>query len=164
MKILKKLTAAVCAVAAAAACAVSAMAEYPILIGDLYIEGGTGGVELTDTEVKVTGTVQGAQKMITGTYAFEGEELELEFWQAEGATLSCDVMLETEGVDVFAYMPGFAFGYAWVEPANSTPLVAGEWVTVTETMDHFYQAFKDSAPSRVLIQVRNNSETDWISP
>lgn len=156
-KTMRRIAAGACAVFAAAAMAVTAFAEIAFPFTSCFLEGDYS--DLSDSQVTITRTVGSVNNLITITHTLEGEELDLEFWNVEGGTVSCEVYLETDA-DVYVYMPAFANGWDWINPSTQVALVKGEWVTVSEPMQHFYDGFKKSAPYSILVQVRSTGNTE----
>ena len=157
---IKKLATAVVGVLAAIAINVSAFAAdyvFPFNNAQIcYIEG-VSSKDASETEAVLTGKVDSAQKFITATVILLDERADAEFWNSSDVTVSCEVMLETEGADVYAYMPGFDSGWGWIDPSKSTSLKTGEWITIKESGSHFYKAFSKNGANRVLVQIRGNS-------
>lgn len=162
--VMKKIMTRIAAFAAAAVTAVfaaaSAAADFTVPFNDAnlcFIEG-TSSKELTENEAKFTGNVDSTNKFITTSAVLSDELTDAEFWNDPNVTVSCEIMLETEGVDCYAYMPGFDTNYNWIDPSKSITLKTGEWITLSETGTHFYQGFKDNGPFRVLVQVRGTEK------
>lgn len=83
-----------------------------------------------------------------------------EFWSNPDVKVSIDVKLETEGADVIGYIVGFDSKWTLINPSEFTTLRSGEWITLTETGEHFYEYFKDSTPGLLLFQARSNWGAD----
>jgi hypothetical protein len=162
-RIVKKMISAAAAVIAAAAMAVCAFADYTYsfddseLIGELKSDSyEINGDEPTEiTMEKELGDGESDDGM-TIRFALFNEFLDPEFWNNPDVSVSVDVKLETEGADVIGYIPGFDIKWTWINPSDFTSLVYGEWVTITETGSHFYDAFKTNDPNQLLFQVRSN--------
>lgn len=84
------------------------------------------------------------------------EFIDAEFWNDPNVTVSVDVRLDTEGADVIGYIIGFDSKWTWINPSDFTTLKYNEWVTITETGEHFYQYFQKNEPLRLLFQTRSN--------
>ncbi len=84
------------------------------------------------------------------------EYIDVEFWNDPNVTVSVDVRLDTEGADVIGYIIGFDSKWTWINPSNFTTLKYNEWVTITESGEHFYQYFQKNEPLRLLFQTRLN--------
>ena len=155
-KLIKKIFAAAVCAALTAAMAVTAFADVELDMKQCYVEGDTDGVyDRTATEITAEGKVDFEETFITATYQFTGElKKNAELWNSSSATVSAEVRLETEGVSVFACMPGFAKGWKWIDPSDKPELKYNEWVTVSEPLDHFYPAYSSDGVDRVLLQIR----------
>lgn len=88
------------------------------------------------------------------------EYLDSETWNSDDLTVSVEVKLETQGVDVIGCMPAFNSEWTWINPSEYVPLVYNEWVTVSEKGSHFYTDFAKAEPSDILFQVRTNWGVD----
>lgn len=84
------------------------------------------------------------------------EYIDAEFWNDPNVTVSVDVRLDTEGADVIGYIIGFDSKWTWINPSKFTKLKYNDWVTITETGEHFYHYFQKNEPLRLLFQTRSN--------
>ncbi len=84
------------------------------------------------------------------------EYINAEFWNDPNVTVSVDVRLDTEGADVIGYIIGFDSKWTWINPSKFTKLKYNDWVTITETGEHFYHYFQKNEPLRLLFQTRSN--------
>lgn len=84
------------------------------------------------------------------------EYIDAEFWNDPNVKVSVDVRLDTEGADVMGYIIGFDSKWTWINPSDFTTLKYNEWVTITETGEHFYQYFQKNEPLKLLFQTRSN--------
>ncbi len=100
------------------------------------------------------------EKYFSMRFRMFNEYLDAETWNSDDLTVSVEVKLETEGVNVIGCMPGFNSKWSWINPSEYTPLVYNEWVTISETGSHFYKDFSLAAPGDILLQVRTN----WGEP
>lgn len=161
----RKAAALVCAAAICSVCAVSAFADY---VFDLTDKQRTDEIiadekNIDGTQAKLTidfGTDDTSKVMMSTRYVLFDNYLDAEFWNDPDVTVSIDVKLETEGADVIAFLPGFDGNWSWIDPSKYTTLTYGEWVTVTESGQHFYEGFKKNGPNRILLQIRSQ----WGKP
>ncbi len=155
-KLIKRIFAAAVCAALTSVMAVTAAADVELDMKQCYVEGDADGVyDRTATEITAEGKVDFEETFITATYQFTGElKKNVELWNSSGATVSAEVLLQTEGVSVFACMPGFAKGWKWIDPSDKPELKYNEWVTVSEPLDHFYPAYSADGVDRVLLQIR----------
>lgn len=100
------------------------------------------------------------EKYFSMRFRMFNEYLDAETWNSDDLTVSVEVKLETEGVNVIGCMPGFNSKWSWINPSEYTTLVYNEWVTISETGSHFYKDFSLAAPGDILLQVRTN----WGEP
>lgn len=159
----RKMRKAICGIAAIvtmAAVSVTASADYIYDFNntDLCDEIKAAEYEIYGTEGRFTATLGDSteEKYISLRFKLFNEYLDQEFWESPDAKVSVDVKLETAGKDVIACIPGFNNKWGWVNPSDYTPLVSGEWVTVTETASHFHEEFAKGEPAYLLFQVRTN--------
>ena len=162
---LRRAVAAVCAAAVCSVCAVSAFADHTFDLTDKEqtdeILADTKTVDGTQAQLTMDfGTDEESKKMISVRYVLFGEYLDAEFWNDPGVSVSIDVKLETEGANVIGYMPGFDTDWDWINPTEYTTLKYGEWTTITESGQHFYERFKDKGVNRILFQLRSQ----WGEP
>lgn len=162
---LRRAVAAVCAAAVCSVCAVSAFADHTFDLTDKEqtdeILADTKTVDGTQAELTMDlGTDEESKKMISVRYVLFGEYLDTEFWNDPNVSVSIDVKLETEGANVIGYMPGFDTNWGWINPTEYTTLKYGEWTTITESGQHFYEGFKDNGVNRILFQLRSQ----WGEP
>lgn len=163
--LLRRAAAAVCAAAICSVCAVSAFADHTFDLGD---KGQTDEIladakTVDGTQAQLTmdfGTDADSKKMISIRYVLFGDYLEAEFWNDPNVSVSIDVKLETEGANVIGYMPGFDTTWGWINPTEYTTLKYGEWTTITESGQHFYEGFKKNGANRILFQLRSQ----WGEP
>lgn len=161
----RRAAAAVCAAAVFSACAVNALADHTYDLADKgqtdEILADTKTVDGTQAQLTMDlGTEVDGNKMISARYVLFGDYLNAEFWNDPSVSVSIDVKLETEGANVMGFMPAFDGSWKWVNPTDYTTLVYGEWVTITESGEHFYAGFKDNGPNRILFQLRSQ----WGEP
>lgn len=161
MALLKKIAAAAVSAALCAALSVGAFADYTYSLDDstLVSDVLSDAKEINGTE----GTfekfdLQSAEEddAISMRFSVFNEYLEKTFWDAPDIVVSVDVMLETEGVDVMAFIAGFDRSWKWINPSTYYTLVPGEWVTVSETGAHFQEVWRDRGPNQFMFQVRAN--------
>ncbi len=162
---LRRAVAAVCAAAVCSVCAVSTFADHTFDLTDKEqtdeILADTKTVDGTQAQLTMDfGTDEESKKMISVRYVLFGEYLDAEFWNDPGVSVSIDVKLETEGANVIGYMPGFDTNWDWISPTEYTTLKYGEWTTITESGQHFYERFKDNGVNRILFQLRSQ----WGEP
>ena len=163
--LLRRAAAAVCAAAICSVCAVSAFADHTFDLGD---KGQTDEIladakTVDGTQAQLTmdfGTDADSKKMISVRYVLFGEYLDTEFWNDPNVSVSIDVKLETEGANVMGYIPGFDTNWIWINPTEYTTLKYGEWMTITESGQHFYEGFKKNGANRILFQLRSQ----WGEP
>lgn len=163
-KLLRGIAAVISAAAVGISLAVGAFADYVYDFGDSRIvdEIRADSKELNGTEAKFTMDLgsSDSEDGISVRFALFNEYLDAEFWNDPNVKVSVDVKLETEGADVIGYIPAFDNKWTWINPTEFTTLKYGEWVTITETGEHFYEGFKDNGPNRFCFQVRTN----WGAP
>ncbi len=155
-KIFKKICAAVLCAAVAGVMSVTAAADIVFDMSTLYVEGDKDGVVTSSTtEMTAEGDISDIV-YITATYQLPRELRTNEFWDNPNGTVSVEVRLETEGADVFACIPAFASTWLWVNPSSTPTLKYNEWITITESMQHFHEGFVVKRPDKLLLQVRGN--------
>lgn len=163
-KLLRGIAAVISAAAVGISLAVGAFADYVYDFGDSRIvdEIRADSKELNGTEAKFTMDLgsSDSEDGISVRFALFNEYLDAEFWNDPNVKVSVDVKLETEGADVIGYIPAFDNKWTWINPTEFTTLKYGEWMTITETGEHFYEGFKDNGPNRFCFQVRTN----WGAP
>ncbi len=163
-KILNGIIAAVAAAVVSASLAVGAFADYIYDLSDSRIvdEIRADSKEIDGTEAKLTMDLgpSDSEDGISIRFALFNEYLDAEYWNDPNVTVSVDVKLETEGADVIGYIPAFDNKWNWINPTDFTTLRYGEWITISETGEHFYEGFKDNGPNRFCFQVRTN----WGAP
>ena len=163
-KLLNSIIAAAAAAVVGASLAVGAFADYVYSFDDTrvvdQIEADTK--EINGTEMKLTMDLgpSDSEDGISIRFALFNEYLEADYWNNPDVKVSVDVKLETEGVDVIGYIPAFDNKWNWINPSDFTTLPYGEWITITETGEHFYEGFKDNGPNRFCFQVRTNWGAD----
>lgn len=165
---MKKLFNSIIAAAAAAvvsiSLAVGASADYVYSFDDDRVvdEIKADSKEINGTVMTLTKDLgpSDSEDGISVRFALFNEYLEADYWNNPDVKVSVDVKLETEGADVIGYIPGFDNKWKWVNPSDFTTLPYGEWITITETGEHFYEGFKDNGPNRFCFQVRTN----WGAP
>lgn len=163
-KLINRFFAIVSAACVCAAVATAASADYVYSLDDTRVvdEIKADSTEINDTEITLTKDLgpSDAEDGISIRFALFNEYLEADYWNNPDVRVSVDVKLETEGADVIGYIPGFDNKWKWVNPSEFTVLPYGEWITITETGEHFYEGFKDNGPNRFCFQVRTN----WGAP
>ncbi|MGN1120255.1 MAG: hypothetical protein ACI4Q4_07840 [Oscillospiraceae bacterium] len=161
MKLLKKIAALAASAVIFAAASVSAFADYTYsledntLVSDLQYD----EAEINGTEgVFVKSDLQAAETddAISIRFSVFNEYLETAFWDDPNIVVSVDVMLETEGVDVMAFIAGFDRAWKWINPSTYYTLTPNEWVTVSETGAHFQEVWSERGPNQFMFQVRSN--------
>ena len=163
MKIVSRLAAAAAAVVVSAVMAVSAAADYTFSFDDSVRvdEIKADSYEIDGTQATLTATLPDSSddtQMISVRVVMFDEFCDPSFWNNPDITVSIEVKLETEGVDVIGFIPAFLDDgkWTWVNPSEFTTLVYDEWVTISETGTHFYDAASDCGPNRMCFQVRTN--------
>lgn len=164
-RLFRKAAALVCAAAICSACAVSAFADYVFDLTDKQrtdeIIADEKNIDGTQAQLTIDfGTADTREVMMSARCVLFDNYLDAEFWNDPNVSVSIDVKLETEGADVIAFLPGFDGEWSWIDPSKYITLKYGEWVTVTESGQHFYEGFKKNGPNRILFQVRSQ----WGKP
>ncbi len=159
----KRLKRVVCAAAAAvvmAAVSVTAAADHTYqLDGDgLCDEILASSQEINGTEgtFETSFSSENRDNYVSLRFKLFNEFLDPEFWNDDSVTVSVEVKLETEGVDIIGCIPAFNAKWNWIDPSGYTNLKYGEWVTVSEKGTHFYPDFSSGDPGYLLFQARNN--------
>lgn len=161
MRKLTRIVSAVLAAVTAAVLCVSAYAEeFVYNFDDSTLEDGIEAdtYDINGTEItleKSLGAGETDPGMSVRCVLFN-EYIDPEFWNDPEVTVSIDVRLDTEGVNVIGYIIGFDSKWTWINPSDFTVLKYNEWITITETGAHFYEYFKSDVPNRLLFQARSN--------
>lgn len=161
MKLIRKIVSAVAAVVCFAAMAVTSFADYTYSLddkqlvseiqADSYVINGTEGT-YEKNNLKAAET----DDAISMRLAVFNDYLSKTWWDSDDVTVSVDVKLETEGVDVMGFIAGFDRSWKWINPSNYVPLEYGKWVTVSETGKHFQEIWGERGPNQFMFQVRAN--------
>lgn len=159
-KRLKRVVCAAAAVVVMAAVSVTAAADHTYqLSGDgLCDEILASSQEINGTEgtFETSFSSENRDNYVSLRFKLFNEFLDPEFWNDDSVTVSVEVKLETEGVDIIGCIPAFNSKWNWIDPSGYTNLKYGEWVTVSEKGTHFYPGFSDGKPGYLLFQARNN--------
>ncbi len=160
----KRIVGGVFAAAVMTASSVTASADYTYqLSGDGLCDEIKAGTKEIDGDTGSFVTEFGdstEEKFLSLRFKLFNEFLDPEFWNNENVTVSIEARLDTEGADVIGCLPGFNSVWSWITPSDYTPLVYGEWVTISETGQHFYKDFAQCAPAYILFQARTNWGSD----
>lgn len=92
-------------------------------------------------------------------FILDGDARDSEFWNNSDAYIEVDVTMNTDGDQVYACMPGFAQGWAWINPTYwEGLLVNGKTITLREPFSTYYSGgFATKGPMAIRVQIYTQS-------
>lgn len=158
MKIVKAFASFLAAAAVASAAAVNAFADYTYDLSNRSLASIQNAKEKSVSQNEAHFTVK-LPTSVTLRCALFNELADLTYWSYDNVNVTAEIRLETEGVETVGYIAGMGDGWQWVAPAEQTPLVYNEWVTVSVSGLYLYESWLDAgsdcAPGYLVIDVRN---------
>ncbi|MBS7370554.1 MAG: hypothetical protein KIG62_10555 [Oscillospiraceae bacterium] len=158
MKIVKAFASFLAAAAVASAAAVNAFADYTYDLSNRSLASIQNAKEKSVSQNEAHFTVK-LPTNVTLRCTLFNELADLTYWSYDNVNVTAEIRLETEGVETVGYIAGMGDGWQWVAPAEQTPLVYNEWVTVSVSGLYLYESWLDAgsdcAPGYLVIDVRN---------
>lgn len=158
MKIVRAFAAFLAAAAVASAAAVNAFADYTYDLSNRSLASVQNAKEKSVSQNEVHFTVK-LPTSVTLRCTLFNELADLTYWSYDNVNVTAEIRLETEGVETVGYIAGMGDGWQWIAPAEQTPLVYNEWVTVSVSGLYLYESWLDAgsdcAPGYLAIDVRN---------